>query len=360
MLFPGIKGAALYHLLGEDVTTGSLVLGLSVTVLLAVLNILGTHLTARFQETITYVRLGLMGIFLCVALIYANPQNLSPLIGNMHGGVTFNDFVGVVVTSPILFVGFSVFAAASEERSATSTDRSVGYAIILSILGAAAFYCLLVLAIGSLVPWQQLPGLSLPAASAFKIAMGSAVMMKIVLLTACLGILTAWNAMLIAGTRVLFALGRARLASGRFERLHARHGTPAAAILFITAICMLAAFLGRGFIIPIVNISTAGFAATYLITCLALFRLQYREPEAGGGFTVPGGKVTIVIAAAGAAGILLAALLQPFFSTEGKPLEWLIIAVWFAIAGFFWFLLASHRNSVSENERWELLRGADR
>ena len=67
------------------------------------------------------------------------------------------------------------------------------------------------------------------AANAFKAATGSNTLTLVVLVTAVLGCLTAWNALLMAGTRVLFALGRAALAPAAFGASHPRYHTPALA-----------------------------------------------------------------------------------------------------------------------------------
>ena len=360
LLFPGIEGRVLYRAFGEDIHLGGLAIGLIATLALALVNVMGARASARTQEVVTYLRVALMVTFLGIAFAYAKPENLRPLFLASGGPHAFVAFLGVLLTAPLWYAGFSVFATATEERSARSSARRVGRAVVLGIVGAIVFYCLLTLGVSALVPWRQMTHMDLPAATAFQAATGHPWITKIVLLTAVLGTLTAWNAVLIAGSRVLFALGRAGLISTSFGKLHSTYRTPIFAILFITAICFVGAFLGRGFILPIVNITSLGFALTYLVTCLAVYRLRRTDPGIERSYAVPGGMAVIVLAALGSFAIVVIAFIQPFLSTEGKiPVEWLILGAWYCLGGFVWILTAKSRRRFSKEQRKALLRAAN-
>lgn len=336
LLFPGISGPPLYTILGHEIRAGALLIGGAACLMLAMLNIRGTHLSARTQELITYGRLVLIAGFLSVAFYHAEPANLRPLFA-ATGGSIWLAIGGVFLTAPFLYAGFSIFATANEERAASTDPRAAGRALVLGIVAAILFYCLLILLIGGMVPWRQLVGMELPAASAFDAALDSRFFAKIVLLTALLGLVTAWNGGLIAGARILFALGRAGFAPAWLAGLHPRHRSPAAAILLITATSLAALPFGRGFIIPVVNVSAAGFALTYLVTCLAVLKLRRSEPDLPRPFAVPGGAAMARAAALGSAGILCVAWLQPLVAANGAlPVEWMVMGGWFVLAAAFW------------------------
>lgn len=353
LLFPGIEGPVLYRMLGADVHLGGLVAGALIAVALAGLNAAGARGTAMTQEWVTYARILLMLVFLGIALAYAEPVNLRPLVPGASPGLQFNAFLGVLATAPFWFAGFNVTATVAEESN--TSMRVAGRAIVAAILGATAFYVLLTLAIGALVPRATLAGLELPAAQAFEIAMGGPEVARLVMIVALLGNLTAWNALLMAGSRVFFALGRGRLSPAGFARLNGS-GVPVAGILLVTAATLAALPLGRGFILPIVNLTSACFGVTYAITCLAL--LRQRRGGTPAGFMVPGGRRLILAALVASLAIFAVALVQPWFASGGRlPPEWLTGGAWGLVAVSLWFTSRRGILSVGDRDRAALLRG---
>lgn len=76
------------------------------------------------------------------------------------------------------------------------------------------------------------------------------------LLAALLGLYTSWNGFFLAGSRVLFALGRGRIVSAMMGRTSARFGTPAVAATLSGAVTLLGALLGRGAMLSFVNVGS--------------------------------------------------------------------------------------------------------
>jgi amino acid transporter len=342
----------LYHVLGQDVHLGSLVIGAGFAIGLAVLNSTGARATALAQEWVTYGRLLMMLLFLGIAIAWAEPANLQPLIPGASPGAQFGAFLGVLGTAPFWYAGFNVAATAAEE-SGTSM-RTAGRAVVIAVLAAAAFYIALVLAVSAMVPRSVLVTLDLPAAQAFEVAMGSPTVARLVLATAILGNLTAWNALLMAGSRVFFALGRAQLSPAGFARLGPA-STPVTGILILTLVTLAVLPLGRGFILPIVNLTSACFAITYLITCLALLKLRRSGNVAA--FTAPGGNFLVAAAAVSSVGIFLVAVIQPWLAGPDVPAEALALAGWMAFAGVLWLAMRRSILAVPHAVRAPQLRG---
>ncbi len=253
LLFPDLRGPELYRLLGHNLRAGDLAIGAAAATLVGLLNAMGAKGTAAAQQWVTLLRIALMVGFLGIALAYSNPANLRPLISGATTNAQFLAFLAVLGSAPFWYAGFNVVATASEE-SATSL-RMVGRALIFSIVASGVFYVALVMAVSALVPPAQLGRMELPAANAFEAAMGTSVVAKVVLATGILGNLTAWNALLLGGSRVFFALGRAGLSPSVFGRVSPRNGAPVAAVLLITVVTLLCLPLGRGFVLPLVNIT---------------------------------------------------------------------------------------------------------
>ncbi len=359
LLFPNVEGPLLYRLFGQDVRLGAVLIGIGAALVLWILNRAGAKLTAKTQEWVTYGRIVLILAFLAVALAYAKPANLQPLFSHGPGRTAIGGFLGVLATAPFWFGGFTVFATATEETA--SSMRTVGRAIVFSVMAAGIFYVLLILGVSALAPWRDVVRMKLPAAQAFEVGLHSPAMAKLVLVTALLGNLTAWNALLLAGSRVLFAMGRAKLAIGLLGEVHPRHRTPAAAIALVSLISIAALFLGRGFILPIVNVSSVCFAAMYVITCLTLIKLRRAQGEAQRAYSAPGGVATAIVAGAASVAILGVALLAPWLADSRRiPSEWLTLGGWAVLGAAVWLASARSRGSISEAERGVLLRGGMR
>jgi amino acid transporter len=355
LLFPGIGGPKLYSLLGYDVRLGAVTVGAAATLLLWAINFAGAHLTARAQQWVTFARIALILFFLGFALAYAKPHNLTPLFSQPAGPTRLTAILGVLATVPFWFGGFTVFATAAEESA--SAPHRVGRAIVISVIAAAIFYVALILAIGALAPWRTLIGLKLPAAQAFEIGAGSPAMTKLVLTVALLGNLTAWNALLLGGSRVLFALGRARLGASAMARVHPRFHSPTMALTLISVITLAALLLGRGFITPVVNVGSITYCVMYLVTALALIRLRRRKDQPPAGYRAPGGVVTAWLVVAASLAMLAVAISQPALSGHFPP-EWAVLAGWSLAGALVWRLSRRGRASLNEAERGALLRQA--
>jgi len=356
LLFPGVVGPRLYRFLSQDVRLGAVLIGFAGVLGFWGLNAAGAGMTARAQQWVTYVRILLMVVFLGAALAYAKPANLLPPFSHGPGGTAAGGFLAALATAPFWFGGFTTFATASEETA--SSMRIVGRAIVVSVIAAAVFYVVLILAVSALAPWRSLSRMQLPAAQAFEVGMGSPTMAKVVLVTALLGNLTAWNALLLAGSRVVFALGRARLGPTALGEVHRRFKTPAAAIAAVSLVSIAALFLGRGFILPLVNVASACFGVLYAVTCLTLIKLR-REPGARpAAYAAPGGVVTAWIAAIASLAMVCVALIGPWLAAGPKPpSEWLTLGGWIALGVLIWTVTGRSRASIPQAERAALLRG---
>jgi hypothetical protein len=126
----------------------------------------------------------------------------------------------------------------------------------------------------------------------------------------------------------------------------------------VTAVTLLALMLGRGFILPIVNIISACFGIIYVATCLAVLKLRATGEAAS--FTAPGGTPLVICAVVFSVIIALVALVQPWFAADGGiPPEWLTLGCWGLISAAIWFGARSRIITMTAEQRLELLRGGN-
>lgn len=355
VLFPGIQGGTLYGNGIGEVRTGTLVLGLGGMILLTFLSYRGTRLAAGLQDWLTYSKIGLAIIFFTVGIGLGTVHNLHPLFQQSEhsalGGIP-----GIFLTSPFWYGGFNIIPQVMGEKAARTSMKTVGLTLILAIALSALFYCLVIAACSMSLPRGELITLELPAAAVFTVSYKLPVVTKMVLIAALLGNITAWNGVMVSGSRILFGLGRARIIWERFGRVHPTFHTPATSILFVGVIAAVGVFLGRSAIIPIVNLASACFALGYLLICLGVLILRRRRPEYRRPYRVPGGLITPTVATFGAVVVLFLALVQPFMGSKSRfPLELICFIVWILLGALFWVVAKKFRRGISEQQRRDLI-----
>ena len=354
-LFPQLETLPLYTVRGSTVYASHLGLGFIFTAAITWINYLGVHFAMRAQIFLTGMLIVSTLFFVASGIIGGHTRNLNPLLISPSLASNLEGILSVFVMAPFWFVGFDTIAQASEERVRGQRVQLLGYYIILSIVGSAVFYILVMIAVGMASPWQTIVQQKLPTAAAFESAFESTAIVNLVLLTGVIGLLTSWNGFFIAGTRVLFALGRAKIIDKRWGQVHHRHGTPSSAILVSGLITTLAACLGKGALIAFVNVGSFCIAIAFFGVSLSLIRLRTTAPELSRPYRLPAAKLIALSAMAGSV-FILAAMLVPWSPASlSWPLEWVILIAVTASGIVVWIRGGKTRRQISETERTRLV-----
>ncbi len=357
-LVPGIGGPVLYSWRGQPIHALGLIIALVWTVWLGVLNYRGIHGAAKFQDWLTYGKIGISVLFFGAGIFGGSTANLEPMFVMAKDGTIWGGFVAVLATTPWFFGGFNEISQVMEERSEGTSTRTLGLIVVLSILAAASFYALAALAAGMVGPWQQIVTQDLPVAAAFRMAFGSEFLARVVLVAGLFGIVTVGNGASIGATRLLFALGRARMINPAFTKLHPVYGSPVTAILFVTAFGLAGDFLGRSGIAPIVNVGSAAACLAYLFTSLAVWKLRQTEPERPRPYRIPAGRLVSILAAIGSVFLMVSSVRQQWLDAKGGlPLEWLVMAAWAALGVAMFRAAAPARAGLSEGAERRTIMG---
>ena len=136
-------------------------------------------------------------------------------------------------------------------------------------------------------------------------------------------------------SRLILAQAQAHVLPEAFTRVDARRNTPRNALLLATGASMVGILLGRGALVPIVNMAAICVASNLVLMMVVLLIARRRHPRSP-GFSVPAPRVTIPLCLIGAGLMAGFALLQPLWSAHGFPLEWGLIGIWSALGfGFY-------------------------
>jgi len=355
-LLPQIDIFPLYEIAGSTVYATHLLLAFVFTGFITGINYFGVGIASRVQIVLTVLFLLCAVLFVVSGIASGEVGNLAPYFGDSalgSGGLA--GMLAVFVTVPFWYVGFDTIPQAAEERRENSPLHRLGLYVVLAIICSTLFYIAIILGAGMAGPWRDIVGEELPTAAAFSAAFESQWLVRLVLIAGLIGLLTSWNGFFLAGSRVLFSLGRGRIIHESFGQAHAKYGTPTTAVLFSGLVTFLSALLGRGAIIAFVDVGSFCIALAFLGVALSLIQLRKKFPDLERPYRMPGGNALAYVAAAGSLFILFVMLVPGSTSRLVWPLEWLILGT-LSITGIgFWFAARGYRQRVSEDDRARLI-----
>jgi amino acid transporter len=307
-----------------------LFLGLGMTLFITGVNFIGARVMAAVQDSVTILLIIFTTIFVLLALIFGDVGNLEPYFGmkrpdgRIHAG-----FLLVLATTPFWFAGFDTIPQAMGETNVRASLKAVAQIIILSIASATVFYCAVIIATAALLSRESLIHASLAPATALETALGSPVGKQIVLVTGACGLVTSWNAVFYASTRVIFSMGSSQMIPRNFGRIHPTFGSPHIAVLLVGVMGAAISFLGRDGVAKIANIGSAAISGVFLVMAIGYIRLRLSSEKESGllrmrfGVTISGLAIPVL------AVLTCTALISPY-SAAGKtwPTEWSLLFGW--------------------------------
>ncbi|MEQ8361687.1 MAG: APC family permease [Cyclobacteriaceae bacterium] len=350
-LFPSIDKWPLYSINGDQIFGSHLLLALLFVSLITFVNYVGVQGSMRFQ---VYLTITFLLIVFCVVIAGFSQSSISHLqpyfMENSDVGI-IGGIIGVFATVPFWLVGFDTIPQGAEEAKESVSHRTIGLLILISIIAAVLFYILLIIGTAMVGNWQSLLDEELLTAKSFELAFGSQFIVNGILVAIIIGLLTSWNGFFLAGSRVLFAMGRGRIIAPAFGKSHPKYKTPYRAVIFSGVVTMLAAFLGRGAMIAFVDVGSFCIAAAFLGVSFSFLKLRKSFPNQHRPYRTPGGVIMGYISIVGSILILLAITLPGSPAALKWPLEWLILIALIALGVLFWMISKKSRDATTKEDR---------
>jgi APA family basic amino acid/polyamine antiporter len=285
--------------------------GISIVALaaLAALQLAGLRASSRFQEIATVVKCAAFLALIVAAMIFAprlGSDSVSALASPALAGLILA-FQSVAVT----YGGWqSALYFAEEDRD---PNRNLPRSMIGGVAAVIVVYLLVNVALLLVLPLGDLARSTLPAADAAQILVGGRGG-QIITILSIVSLPPTLNAILMIGTRILFAMGRDGLFWRRAASVSAR-GTPAAAMLATTVIAL--ALIATGTFQRLIAIASFFLAANYVVCCLALIVLRRREPDAPRPFHAWGYPWSVALVLVGAVAFLVGAVVGDTINAVG-------------------------------------------
>jgi basic amino acid/polyamine antiporter, APA family len=321
-VFPSLNSMELYRVAGQPVFLPRLVLGMALTLFLAVLNYRGIRLSASFQNWTTATVLLVFAALLGISGMYGQTANFQP---SFHAA----PFVSILLTLqivPYFLTGFESVPKVAEESHTEFRSTEFFRAIVLALLVGAGFYVLAVAAVAYVAPWQGLLGKRFATAIAFEQALGARWPVRLILVMAVFGLFQCFNGNFVASSRMLFAFGRRRTIPARFGTVHQEFLTPSVAVVGITAGTLGGLLLGDALLVPVTEVGSMASALGWFATCASFWMVEKRM-----GMRMLTGLGILVSL------MLFLMKVLPFFPGHFSPAEWIAFGIWVVLgAALHW------------------------
>jgi APA family basic amino acid/polyamine antiporter len=289
---------------------------------LATLQLAGLRVSSRFQEITTVVKFGAFVTVVVAAMVFA--PGIRSGSGLASHAASFSGLIVALQSVVITYGGWQSALYFSEEDR--DPDRHLPRSMIGGVAAVIVVYLLVNVALLTVLPVGDLAASTLPAADAAQILLGGRGR-EIITILSIVSLPPMLNAILMIGTRILFAMGRDGLLWRRAASVTPR-GTPAAAMLATTVVAL--ALIATGTFQRLVAVVAFFLAANYAVCCLALIVLRRREPDRARPFRAWGYPWSAALVLAGAAAFLVGAAAGDTINAAGALA---LLAVGFLLRG---------------------------
>lgn len=337
-LIPQIRMGTLWQVLGAEVDLGFVLVGSSAAAVMTMVNFYGIK-TAALVQTFVTTFIIIAGVLLITGAAFSgDASNAEPLIAEPSTGI-----LAVLIMVPAMLIGFDVIPQSAEEIDLPG--NKIGRLLVISVFCAVLWYILITAAVGFALPTPQLEDTQLATADAATALWRGSWAGTVLVLGGIGGILTSWNAFIVGGSRVMFALAESGLLPRAFAKLHPVHKTPYVGIIVIGLLSVIAPLFGRTILVWLVNSGSFAVTIAFLFVAISFLVLRRKEPDMPRPFKVsyPNlvGYAAIVLSLG-----LLAAFLPWSDSALVWPNEWLTIIIWSLLGGF---ILWRHNRRTNEH-----------
>jgi len=313
---------------------------------LVALNAVSTAASGSAETIFTIIKVSILVVF--VAFGFASPMfsgaEFQPLFPEGAGATAILPAMGLTF---IAFEGYDLITTVTEEVK--NPRENIPKAIFVSLIATVVVYLAVVtVAVGTLGAEGLADAGEAGIASAATSFMPTGLPIiqnggALIVFGAVFSTLTALNAVVIASSRVAFAMGREGQLLPSFGQIHHRYGTPFVAIL-ASAVVMLGSVAlptqSAG------NMASLFFLLSFIIVNVAVIRLRRERPNMNRPYEIPYYPVPVVLGIA--LNLLLAGVLVEYL-IRTDPLALALSVAWILLGGLVYVALERLRVSSESN-----------
>jgi len=287
--------------------------------LVSVFLILGVKTSANFNNVMVAIKLAIVLAVIVVGFVYIVPANHTPFIPPNTGELGHFGWTGIFRATGVIFfayIGFDAVSVAAQEAKNPQRDIPIG--ILGSLAICTALYMLMSWVVTGIAPYQSL-NVAHPVSQAVEALPETRWLAPFVNVGAIVGLASVILVLLLAQSRVFYAMSRDGMIPPAFSQIHPRFATPWKGNILIGIFCaLMAGLLPLDILGELVSIGTL---AAFCIVCAGVMVLRVRAPHHPRPFRTPFVWITAPL------GMAMCLFMMVFL-----PLDtWLRLAAWTAI-----------------------------
>lgn len=334
--------AQLLHSPFETVTLpdGSVVTGwinvpaVLIVVFITALIIRGTKGSALYNIIVVSLKIGVVIVFIALGWNYINPNNFVPYIPANTG--TFGEFgvsgifrgAGVVF---FVFIGFDIVATMAQE--AKNPQRNMPIGIIGSLIICTLLFGVFSFVMTGLAHYTEFKDSAAPVAIAIeKTPYGW--MAQAIILAIIIGYTSVILVDLLGQSRVFFSMSRDGLLPKLFSHVHPKFQTPYKGNMLLGLFISL--FAGFVPIRVVGEMTSIGTLLAFIMVCLGVIILRYRQPDLPRAFRTPWVPVVPIL------GIITCVAMMISLPRD----TWIRLVVWLLIGLAIYFLYGKKNSKI--------------
>lgn len=284
--------AAAPRLFGIPIVFNLLAFG--IVMLITAILVWGIKESATFNAVMVLVKIGVLLFFIIVALRHITPTEL------MENWRPFqpNGWAGTLAGAAVVFfayIGFDAVSTVAEETKNPARDLPIG--IIASLVICTLIYVLVSATFTGIIPYEELrrlppEGLSESLTLALQYSAPQAAWQQLVV---AIGAVVSTTAVLLVfqlgQPRIFFSMARDGLLPPAFASVHPRFRTPHVTTI-ITGLAV-GGVAGVASIDEMVDLTNIGTLFAFVLVCLGVIVLRFKDPSRPRPFRVPLGPVLL-------------------------------------------------------------------
>ncbi|WP_028932840.1 amino acid permease [Pseudonocardia spinosispora] len=283
----------------------------------------GMKSAARFETGLVYLKVAIVLLVVVVGVFHINSANYSPFAPFGLAGA----FTGAATVFFAVF-GYDAMSTAAEESE--DSQKHMPKAIMYSLAISMVLYVLACLVLTGMVNYKDIDPKA-AFSSAFT-SVGLNTIALVIAVGAIFGILTVMFTFMMGATRVGYSMSRDGLLPRWFAKTNEARQVPSRITwVFGVASAIIAGFLNIKEAAELTNI---GILLAFIVVCVAVIVLRYKQPDLPRSFRCPGMPVVPII------GVGFSIWLISFLTWH----TYVRFGIWFAL-GLIVYLAYSRRNS---------------
>jgi basic amino acid/polyamine antiporter, APA family len=284
---PGLIESAP-HIFGVPIVFNLLAFG--IVALITIILVWGIKESAQFNAGMVMVKVLVLLFFITIALYFVSPSKMAT---NWHPFQPVG-WGGTLAGAAVVFfayIGFDAVSTVAEETKNPARDLPIG--IIASLVICTIFYVVVAAVFTGLIPYQELVRrLSTEQAEPLTMALNHvAPTAKWASAIVAFGSVIAHTAVLLVfqlgQPRIFFSMARDGLLPSVFAKVHPRFKTPHITTIFTGVI--VGGFAAVMSIDEMVDLTNIGTLFAFVLVCIGIIILRYKEPGRHRPFKVPFG-----------------------------------------------------------------------